>query len=313
MTLIPNGQWGSPAAGTIDDTTDVQSSLANTVVLQQGLTTQTIVSLRAPANRPRHWRITLQRLQRADGNAPIVDGGAPGNTLQFPTQTYSYAAGFQQTPAWPPARSNPVLVGFRQVQVQVHWGVGNALPAKLAADWPMMGGSIVVWGTSIDVFAQGNVPADSIVDVPKATATIAPHAGVLSPDDGELSFTQTIPVLAQDAGPPATWGGVAYVPDFARRVRAVLGSTQIGFVGDPVTVPITGDPPTVLTWFADNQRVLDSAFQGLITQAVLPGPVVVGAFAPVAWHPVPAGATLLNIHGATDFEGFAQLHWRIAP
>jgi len=307
--IHPNGIWGTPAEGSIGDTTDVQSSLANTITLT-GELDQPLVSLRAPANHPRHWRITLHRLNRADQNAPIVDDG--NNVLQFVTQQYAYAAGFQLAPVWPPVRSNPVQPGvFRRPNVQIAWGTQNATPARIVADWPMMGASVVVYGTMIDVFASAAGSPGPVQ--PRATASIVPHIAGLTGDDGELSFTQQIPVNPADPG-GASWGGVAYVPDFARRVRVVLVTDNPPLPANPFarSVPITGDIPASLTWFADNQRSVDSAFQGEVAAVAVPGVLVVG-FAPVVWHPVPAGATLLSVRGPADFTGTALIHWRVAP
>lgn len=304
--IRPNGIWGQPVEGNLGEATEVQSSLAATIVLT-GALDQPVVSLRAPPSQPRHWRVTLQRLNRADRSAPLVEDG--NNTAQYVTQQYPYAAGYQQAPVWPPVRSNPVEQGvFRRPSVQIAWGMSNAEPARVIADWPMMGASIVVYGTSIDVFAASQRGGE------RATASIVPHAGQLSTDDGELSFTQLIPVRPL-VDMPASWGGVAYVPDFARRVRAVLVSQEAGLPVNPFTesVPISGDHPAVLTWFADNQRSIDSAFQGPITQLFVPPATVAGVFAPVVWHPVPAGATLLSVRGQADFTGQAMVHWRVAP
>lgn len=301
----------------IDSLEALQGTFANSQILD-GHRDQSLLKVPTTADRARAWRITLQRLQREDGFAPLVIGGPANNIPSIISAQYQYANGFEGNPTWPPRRSNPV----GKAAVQIAWGMSAANPARLTADWPVLGASIVVVGSYVEVFAQlQDLPTPATGARPVATATITPVEGLPTPDAGELSLTQQVTVQQLlDAVPPSTcptWGAALFVPDFARRVRVVLAAQDTALCGPTFSVPFTGDPVCVGTWFDDLGNSIDSFVQGLIpSTAIVVDPVTtfqLAVYAPVVWHPVPANATMLAIRGnaVTTPQGF--VHWRIAP
>jgi hypothetical protein len=292
------------------------SVVANTQIVRS---TRPVSLLRVNSveQRARAWRITLQRLARDDQFSPNVLQDAAQSVPQFSQQSFSYAAGVELAPAFPPRRSNPVinLPGENElvptaVQVEIAWGLGGATPARLAADWPAMGGSLVVVGSHVDVAVSLNAAAFSSSEVqlahfPVATGTVAAVEGLAAQDSGELSLTQQIPVDGRGVQVPCpTWGGAAYVPDFARRVKVQLLAGNEGMCGNVRSVPFTGAPPAVGVWFNDNGAALDSWVQGVISPTIYVDP---------QWQAVPAEAVMVSIRGVETFSGFASLHWRIGP
>jgi hypothetical protein len=260
-------------------------------------------------NEARAWRITLGRADRQDQRGPLVRGGAvSASSPIFNSQLYSYAAGFQNTPASPPVRDNPVATAGADCDplfVQVAWGMSVGGAHRLIAHWPMQGASLVVYGSFVEVFAgtflagYSGVPLD---DTPTLQASIAPADGLAVSAAGELSIQQDDPITVgyAAAGDPA----VLYVPDYAREVRVVLV--------DPVTLRVFdfGHPRCLLEWFDDGPNVIDGWAQGS-SIGVTPG-----------YQRVPARATMLRIGtpganldcGETPFATcVAMTHWRLAP
>jgi hypothetical protein len=261
------------------------------------------------------WRITLQRADRADHHAPLVAGGAGTSVPIVDAAQYSYAAGQQTTPAWPPERSNPVFgAGFvnpaASLIVQVAWGMDAANPARLAAQWPALGASIVVVGSYVEVQAGSQGVADHTAEIqPVVTAQLAPWSGLPLHGSGELSIAGRVRVRPRADGPPPTWGGVSYVPDFARRVKIVLVQLDDTLGGATQSVPNNGDATCQLGWFDDQGNEIDSAMQGRFFPPAAGTPL----YTPPVWHDVPAAATMLTVRGDQNFDGFALVHWRIAP
>lgn len=328
MTIVTGRPWGQQQAegqgggdsSRIDSSTMSQSLFSNTLQLVGAATDQSIVRINTPPQNARAWRVTLERVDRADRHAPLVVGDASGSASVVVGQIYPYAGGFQTAPFWPPVRSNPVLgtsvqPGTPRISVQLAWGMGGANPARLAADWPMMGGSIVVVGSYVEVFAALAGTSVSLQALPVVTAHVVPADGLPTCDGGELSLNQEINVRAFTpavVGPPfvcATWGGVAYVPDFARRVKVILTTADVDMCGETHSAPFDGDPTCVLTWFDDQSNAIDSSLQGLFR----PPGAAADLYTPPVWHAVPARATLLAVRGGKAFNQPAQLHWRIAP
>lgn len=194
--------------------------------------------------------------------------------------------------------------------VQVAWGMDAANPARLAAQWPALGASLVVVGSYVEVQAGSQGVADLNQDLqPVVTAQLAPWAGLPLDASGELSIAGQIRVRPRADGPPPTWGGVSYVPDFARRVRVVLVQLDDTLGGNTESVPNNGDPTCQIGWFDDQGNEIDSAMQGRFFPPAAGTPL----YTPPVWHEVPAAATMLTVRGDQNFDGHALVHWRIAP
>lgn len=309
----------------IDPMTARQSRFADSIVLD-GSRDQPLCRVQADPTKSRAWRVTLQRLQRQSA-APVVFPGPDTNNLpEIISAQYAYTAGQELSATWPPRRTNPC----GSAAVQIAWGMSAAAPARLAADWPPLGGSIVVVGSYVEVFASlQDTPDHSANPIffPTATASIVPAEGLPTESSGELSLVQRINVPpARDAIPPATcptWGGVVFVPDFARRVKVTLVSVDQPALCGPHDPPddatfsdsFSGDPTAVMTWFDDAGESVDSWMQGIVFGTVINIPPVIQTitFSPLQWHPVPGNATTLAIRGLANFDGQAFVHWRIAP
>lgn len=278
---------------------------ANSEVIQPNTD---VLIVRADSGRARHWHVGLQRLDRRDQNAPLVVGGAAGNQKSVESESYSFAAGFQTTPAYPPARSNPIGLSF-DVDVLINWGFGAAQPARLAAQWPRLGSSLTVVGNFVEVYARwrSNPPVDANAR-PVATAWIAPTTGEAPRlEGGGLSLSQAY--LATNPLVAGRQFGALYVPDFARSVRIT-----------PTLPSVTGSGPTMAPMFQGGIEMVgvfvddlgsgcDSWGQGNDTFDPIVGPYAETA---IQWHPVPSRATMLAIIHPTGFNsGYA--HWRIAP
>jgi len=282
------------------DDDEYQQLSANTIQIDQNADTQIV---RVDSPRARRWRIGMNRLDRADGHAPLIPFLAPGQPESaVESSSYGYAAGFNHTGVWFPLRSNPVALSF-DVDVLINFGFGGAAPAHIAGQWPRMGSSLVLVGNYVEVFARWRANGAPVPAArPIATAWVAPLDGQTVVDSGELSLTHFALIGTVNGAGTVRFGNVN-VPDFARRVRVSL--TQLDPIdGTQQVVPLTGDPTATCAWSDDQGNVTDSWQQGTAG----------GLSNPVQWHPVPAAATMLTvitpIGGASQF---AYVHWRIAP
>lgn len=191
------------------------SRLADTqaAVVQTGVQEISLAVARATDLTARPWRVTFGRVDRLDGSALNTGTGGNAETggqvavTAFQSAGYAYTAGFIAEPAIPPRRSNPVLnpgdpvISSQQspLFVELAWGLAQAKPFRLLANWPMLGGSLVVVGSYVEVWAGMNVqnPGSPPIDpgsYPKFTAAIAPQDGPWV-EAGELSLQQVVPVL----------------------------------------------------------------------------------------------------------------------
>jgi len=185
----------------IESRTAETKSADNTVSpsLAQAVSLAKVVSTEATA---RAWRVTLARVNRVDQHA-LNTGIFPSELLlRFPG--YAYAAGFIFPPGTvPPRRSNPIWgtntgsVGGPNVVtplfVQISFGMPGAQPNRILANWPMMGGSVVVEGSFVEVFGGVRIVSNGSIDpgaFPLFQATITPIDGLASQDAGELSLCQ---------------------------------------------------------------------------------------------------------------------------
>ena len=294
------------------------STLANTQTVPPNGTVS-LLKLDPETRAAAAWRVTLQRADRFDHHAPLVTGGANGSVPVATAAPYGYAAGQQLTPAWPPQRSNPVFgAGLvnptASLIVQLAWGMDAANPARLVADWPALGASIVVVGSYVEVQASSQGVTDLTADTqPVVTAQMAPWSGLPVQGGGELSIAgsvRVLPAVTNEGGVIVTWGGVAYVPDFARRVHVVLVEPDNNQVGNTRSVLADGDATCLLGFWDDQGNQVDSAMQGRFFPPAAGTPL----YTPPVWHEVPARATMLTIRaGDQAFDGFALVHWRIAP
>lgn len=159
----------------------------------------------------RAWRVTFGRLVRNDRNALNI------NPL-FSQQDYSYTFGDVRSASpeagtVPPRRSNPILgPNFPQNNAdcdpffaQVAFGMSGSASNRLLGHWPMMGGSIVVVGSYVEVFGGASLltagdPAITVQQLPTFSAMITPIDGLAAADGGELSLTQFIAIQAVSAG-----------------------------------------------------------------------------------------------------------------
>jgi len=282
------------------DDDEYQQLSANTIQIDQNADTQIV---RVDSPRARRWRIGMNRLDRADGHAPLIPFLAPGQPESaVESSSYGYAAGFNHTGVWFPLRSNPVALSF-DVDVLINFGFGGAAPAHIAGQWPRMGSSLVLVGNYVEVFARWRANGAPVPAArPIATAWVAPLDGQTVADSGELSLTHFALIGTVNGGGTVRFSNVN-VPDFARRVRVSL--TQLDPIdGTQQVVPLTGDPTATCAWSDDQGNVTDSWQQGTAG----------GLSNPVQWHPVPAAATMLTVITPIDSASqFAYVHWRIAP
>jgi hypothetical protein len=176
-----------------------------------------VARVRMEAGRARTWRITLGRLDRADG-AWI----AQGSNQLFAGQNYQYINGIPATGAIPPRRAMPIFgsgdpsngATLQQQWVEIAWGtLGGAAPNRLLAHWPMLGGSLVVSGTYVEVWGasainfQGTPPVIP-GSVPVYQAQIDPWEGESSIAGDELSLTDSGPIVE-----PLVGGEWSALPD----------------------------------------------------------------------------------------------------
>ena len=288
-----------------DDEDQVSQMTGNSEVIPPN---RDVLIVRADAGRARRWHVGLQRLDRKDQFSPLVPGGAGGNQSSVASDSYGFAAGFQTTPAYPPARSNPVGLSF-DVDVLINWGFGAAQPAHLAAQWPRLGTSFSVVGNFVEVWARWRSNPPVVENTrPVATAWLAATAADAPViEGGALSLTQeyvaTNPLVA------GRQFGALYVPDFARSVRITPTLPSVTGSG-PTMAPFSQGGIEMVGVFVDDLGSgCDSWSQGNDTFDPLLGPYAETA---IVWHPVPARATMLAIIQGTGFNtGYA--HWRIAP
>lgn len=278
---------------------------------------------------PRWWRVTMQRVQREDGASPI--GGGSGGTPSDQGQSialyqnqpaFAYAAGQQQQTFWPngtfPQRARPVGGSFVfganfVLSVQIAWGNGGNNIGRMIADWPWQGGSIVVYGSQIEVIGGINMGDITQIDpggMPALSAFITPIDGVTPQDSGELSITQEVPLRAVNI-PQRIAGGAVYVPDFARRVRVVpvdSGTAYwLPFLTQGGVIPAGGFLIAVVIFTDERGVAIDQYWMGTNAQ---------GHVAP-EWMPVPARAVMMEVIEVDPTSGAgsdtALVHWRIGP
>lgn len=159
----------------------------------------------------RAWRVTFGRLNR-------VDRRAPNTNPLFSSQDYPYTFGDirASSPAAgtvPPRRDNPVLgLNFPSNNAdidpffcQIAWGMSGGDSNRILAHWPMQGGSVVVVGSYVEVFAGVSLltpgdPPISLTELPRFSAIVTPADGVAASDGAELSLTQRIGMVTVSAG-----------------------------------------------------------------------------------------------------------------
>lgn len=164
---------------------------------------QTLAIARSTTDAPwaRAWRITFGRVERQDGQG--LNNGVFPSIPAWIAQDYQYTAGILATQTVPPRRSNPVWGmntpgsnGVLPLFAQVAWGMaGGQTRHHLLGNWPMMGGSLVVYGTSVEVWGGAFVTVNNTIDpktAPRLSASIVPIAGAITQDGGELSLTQNV-------------------------------------------------------------------------------------------------------------------------
>lgn len=172
----------------------------------------------------RAWRVTLSRLDRNDGTAPLVPQSPSSPVALFQDGSYGYAAGADELGVFaspvPPRRSNPVFGaqspanGFLAdpVFVQVQWGMEQGRANRMIAHWPAQGGSFVVEASYVEVWggvatrsATLGTPPVTNSEFPSLAALISPVAGLPSSDAGELSIQQLVAVALPEVllTPPA--------------------------------------------------------------------------------------------------------------
>lgn len=203
-TITPNENTQSRFNDTADATT--------TAGLKQ---TISIARVQAEAAYSRAWRVTLGRVERVDGHG--LNNGVFPSIPAWIAQDFSYAAGILGVPQVPPRRSNPVwglnTPGSNNVLplfAQIAWGVaGGQQRHRLLANWPMMGASLVVYGTSVEVWGGAFVSLNQDMDsgtAPRFSASIVPVEGPAPHDGAELSLTQNVIVTDLAAPAPALAG-----------------------------------------------------------------------------------------------------------
>lgn len=198
------------------------SDMADANTQQNQLQNISIARMQSDEQHSRAWRITFGRVERQDGQG--LNNGVFPSIPAWIAQDYQYTAGILATQIVPPRRSNPVWGmntpgsnGVLPLFAQVAWGVaGGQSRHHLLGNWPMQGGSLVVYGTSVEVWGGAFVTVNNTIDprtAPRLTASIVPLDGAISQDSGELSLCQNVIVanLANIAPPQAgiTTDGVA--------------------------------------------------------------------------------------------------------
>jgi hypothetical protein len=174
-----------------------------------------VARVRLDPGHARTWKITLGRLDRADGKWE-----AAGTNSLFVGAQYQYINGLLPSSTIPPRRANPIFGSgdpsngalLQQQWVEIAWGTeGGAGTNRLLAHWPMLGGSLIVSGTYVEVWgdsainAQGTPPVDS-GSVPVFQAQIDPWDGDTSIAGNELSLTDNGPIV--EPGQGGQWGAL---------------------------------------------------------------------------------------------------------
>lgn len=168
-----------------------------------------VARVRMEAGHARTWRITLGRLDRKDGQWI-----AQGANQLFQGANYQYINGIPVTGAIPPRRAMPIFGALdpgngstlQQQWVEIAWGtLGGAGSNRLLAHWPMLGGSLVVSGTYVEVWGASaiNFPGTPPTDpesVPVYQAQIDPWDGESSLVGDELSLTDSGPIVEPSVG-----------------------------------------------------------------------------------------------------------------
>lgn len=168
-----------------------------------------VARVRMEAGHARTWRITLGRLDRADGKWI-----AEGARQLFQGANYQYINGIPVSGAIPPRRGQPIFgsgdpsngATLQQQWVEIAWGtLGGAGSNRLLAHWPMLGGSLVVSGTYVEVWGasainfQGTPPVEP-GSVPVFQAQIDPWDGDASLASAELSLADSAPIVEPIVG-----------------------------------------------------------------------------------------------------------------
>lgn len=267
----------------------------------------------------RAWRVTLGRLVCSGHRAPTVAGASPQGYPLVPPAQYPYAAGlYNAAEFYPGRRSYPIFgmspLGFGRVWVELAWGIDLMSANRMVADWPMMGGSIILPGSYVEVSSivtMTGVDQMTDDDMPTGSAMVMDAAGVTSQDSNEMSLVQEVDLIDD-------YGALVSIPDFARRVQVSITQSLIlpnlggGGFGEEFEVPVTGDRPCRLVWLDDRG---DTAFAGY-QRTSEPAVGGIPANAPVAWQPVPSRATMLALRTSNPQSAIpstALIHWRLAP
>ena len=174
-----------------------------------------VARVRMDEGHARTWKITLGRLDRADGAWE-----AAGTNSLFVGAQYQYINGLLPSGVIPPRRANPIFGSgdpgngalLQQQWVEIAWGTtGGAGTNRLLAHWPMLGGSLIVSGTYVEVWGdsainqQGTPPVDP-GSVPVFQAQIDPWDGDTSIAGNELSLTDNGPIVEPTLG--GTWSAL---------------------------------------------------------------------------------------------------------
>lgn len=292
-----------------------------------GAQAKTVCKVEGDGLAPRWWRVTLNRLGREDQASPLGggSGGVPSDTslsvAEYPGQgqAFSYSAGVMGNTTYSngtwPQRAQPVGGSFVfeagiTASVQLAWGSGGQALGRIIADWPYLGGSVVLYGSYVEVIAGVNIVDQSRIgprEMPQYSAFIAPVDGVTTQDSGELSITQRVTLYPAD-GALRQEGGSVYVPEFARRVRVAItvgeepGYWLVNNTSGGV-IPKSGYPTAIYVFSDESGRAVDQYY--------------VNVAEPPEWMAVPASAVLLTIvqTDPTAANGTMQglVHWRVAP
>lgn len=261
-----------------------------------------LATVKSADGRARAWRVTMSRAERVDNAALLAPGGAELSSPLYAGQLYNYTAGFQTAPASPPRRTNPVfgpqVTNISQIFVEVRFGQEEGRPLMMLGHWPMLGGSVVVYGSFVEVWGGFRVNNAAVTQPQMANlqAMITPADGIAARDAGELGLTQEVLV---EPVPPN--GAILYVPDFARRVHLAMVAQA------NERVPLTGEPIAQIVWFGERGEIVDGALHGQVGSTNL-------FSAPDNWYTVPPAAVLLGVfRNPVAADHFVFAHWRIAP
>lgn len=153
----------------------------------------------------RAWRITLNRVDRNDLSAFQADKATPLWVAQDVAFTASVVGDPAENTAVPPRRGNPIFgretpgngADVEPIWVQINWGMAGGKTNRMLGNWPMLGGSVVVEGSWVEVYGGVAVfgfgaPAIQPGEFPFLAAQVVPTDGLASADNGELSIQQQI-------------------------------------------------------------------------------------------------------------------------